>query len=78
MAHIPKGPRVKTETDQEQHHNNTEFGHMLDVFSLASDQSENWAYGNAGCKIAEHRAKPQPGGQRYGNHRRSKIDQDLK
>ena len=71
---VPQPPqhlRGKFQTDQKQHHDHAEFGHVLDGFGLFADQAEHRPDHDARHQVAEHRPQAQfLRGQNDGNGKR--------
>ena len=57
--------RLQFEPDQEQHHDDAEFGEMQDRAAIGDETDAVWADQDAGDEIAEHGAEPGQLGRRH-------------
>jgi hypothetical protein len=77
-AQPPQERRLQLEADHEQHHHDAELGEVHDVLALAADRAEHvGADQHAGHQVAQHRAQPEPLGDRHAHHRGAQVDERL-
>ena len=75
-AQRPELRGLEFEADEEQHDDDAEFGEVHDVRPLAADEAQDGgADDHAGDEIAQHRAQPQPRGERGGDDGGGEIDE---
>ena len=77
VPHVPQRAGFQLQPDQEQHHHHAEFGKMLKIVGLVSDQPKHRPDHDPGCQVAQHRPQPKPGGNRHRDDGGGKVDRGL-
>jgi hypothetical protein len=72
--HRPEALGVELEPDREQHQHHAELGEVHDRLDILDEAEPERPDRAAGDQIAEHRAEPEPLGDRYEHDRREQID----
>jgi hypothetical protein len=75
LAHRPQQGRAHLQPDQEQQDDHAEGAEAHDIFLLADQRQGEGADDGAGDQIAQHRAEPEPLGDRHRDHPGGEIDQ---
>ena len=73
MPHIPQGLGFQLQPDQEQHHDNAEFGEMLQVGCFTPRKVQHRADQDTGGQISQNRAKAKAHAQRHHQNGGTKI-----
>jgi len=78
-AHPPKEGWLEFETDEEEHHDDTELGEVHDVFGALADESQSvGTYEDAGHQVAENGAEPEAFRDRDRDDGGDEVDEGLK